>query len=68
MEFPNWPTPQNVKELQHLIGLLNTYQGFIKHFSTHTQPLNQLTEAVKSFVWSKQGDQVFKGLMSQPQL
>ena len=34
-----WPTPENLKDLQAFLGLANYYQQFIKHYSKIAGPL-----------------------------
>ena len=59
-----WPTPTNLKELRSFLGFLNFYRDFIKDFSRHARPLNDLTCKGRAFIWSQDCDDAFNDLKS----
>ena len=54
-----WPTPQNVKDVQRFIGLCNYYRRFVKNFSAIAKPLHMLTKKGKKFIWTTDCDSAF---------
>ena len=40
----NWPTPTNLKDVQHFVGFCNFYRRFIRNFSKTMKPLSNLNE------------------------
>ncbi|CAC5358374.1 unnamed protein product [Mytilus coruscus] len=49
----NEPEPENVKELQSWLGLVNYYRKFIPDMSTVLQPLNELLAKKSKWNWNK---------------
>jgi len=54
-----WPTPQNIKDVQRFIGLCNYYRRFVRNFSAIAKPLHSLTKKGKKFDWSSECDSAF---------
>ena len=57
-----WPIPENSTEVKSFHGLASYYRRFVPDFSTVAQPLNNLTEAKKDFVWTGECRRVFDRL------
>ena len=57
-----WPMPMNLKELRSFLGFLNFYCDFVKDFSRHAHPLNDLTCKGHPFVWLQDCDNAFNDL------
>lgn len=51
--------PQNVKQVQQLLGLCNYHRQFIYKFSDIAAPLSSLTPKDKKFVWSGECEESF---------
>ncbi len=47
------PQPQDIKQLQALIGKVNYYNKFIKGFSSIAAPLNALKKKGVKFQWTQ---------------
>ncbi len=47
------PPPQDIKQLQALIGKVNYYNKFIKGFSSIAAPLNALKKKGVKFQWTQ---------------
>ncbi|CAC5384111.1 unnamed protein product [Mytilus coruscus] len=47
------PEPENVKELQSWLGLVNYYRKFIPDMSTVLQPLNELLTKKSKWNWNE---------------
>lgn len=63
----NWPVPQSPSEVRAFVGLCSYYRRFVKDFSKHAAPLNQLVGKNVPFVWSTDCDNSFnylKGVLS----
>lgn len=56
----DWPSPENIKQLQRFIGLANFYRRVIHHFSKTAEPLNSLTSTKKTFKWTAEADSAFQ--------
>lgn len=56
--------PQNVKELQSFLGLVNYYRKFIPEMSSISQPLNRLLEKGVKWSWDSNCQAVFERLKS----
>ncbi|XP_033733598.1 uncharacterized protein K02A2.6-like [Pecten maximus] len=54
------PCPENVSQLKSFLGLVNYYAKFIQNLSSIVNPLNQLLEADRKWVWSKECDAAFR--------
>lgn len=62
IKVSNWPIPTSCKELQQFLGLVSYYCRFIRNFAKICQPLHQLTEKNRSFVWSQSCQEAFNTL------
>ena len=54
-----WPTPQNLKELQAFLGLANYYRRFVAHYSKFATPLHRFTKKAILFIWDKSSQDAF---------
>ena len=57
-----WPTPENLKDLQAFLGLANYYRRFIKSYSTIVTPLLRFTKKDVPFQWDKLAQKAFDTL------
>lgn len=57
-----WPTPQNVKEVESFIGFSNFYRRFIPNFSGIARPLHELTKKDVVFDWTPERQKSFDTL------
>lgn len=46
-----WPTPQNLKDVQSFLGLANYNRDSIEGYSKHSEPLTRLTRGNVPFKW-----------------
>uniref|UniRef100_A0A5S6Q373 RNA-directed DNA polymerase n=1 Tax=Trichuris muris TaxID=70415 RepID=A0A5S6Q373_TRIMR len=58
----NAPVPQNKKELQTFLGLLNFYNSFLKDKATVAEPLHRLLDKGAAWRWTKRHEQSFKAV------
>ena len=58
----DWLAPQNVMELQQLIGFSNFYCRYINHFLGKAQPLHDLRKAKTPFLWTGRFEAAFQAL------
>ena len=59
------PRPQNLKDVQSFLGLINYFQDFIQDLSSIAEPLRNLTRKDVPFIWTEDCEcafQVFKKL------
>ena len=54
------PQPQNVQQLRSFLGLLNYYGKFIPNLSTIVQPLNQLLQKDRKWMWTAECQHAFE--------
>ncbi|KAL3208762.1 hypothetical protein MRX96_038844 [Rhipicephalus microplus] len=54
------PSPQNKKELQSYLGLMNLYRTFLPNLSSHLQPLHLLLRDGQQWAWRKKQDLAFQ--------
>jgi len=57
-----WPTPENLKDLQAFLGLANYYRRFIKSYSTIVTPLLRFTKKDVPFQWDEPAQKAFDAL------
>jgi len=65
------PIPQNVKELQHLLGLISFYSRFFRNKATVLEPLHRLLDNGAPWSWTQQHQQALeqvKNLLSSDQV
>lgn len=55
----NAPKPQNIKELQSVLGMINYYGKFVPNLATLLNPLYNLLQKNSEWVWSKDCDRAF---------
>ena len=55
----DWPTPQNVQEVQQFLGLMSYYWRFIQNFAAIARPLHRLTERGRAFKWTVKCENAF---------
>ena len=48
----NTPLPQNLQQLRSFLGLLNYYRKFLPNLAAIVQPLNELLQNEKKWIWS----------------
>ncbi len=44
-----WPTPESVREVQVLLGFMNFYRQFIKHYAKVMAPISNLLHGTSKF-------------------
>ena len=57
-----WKTPENLKEVQAVLGFCNFYRRFCEDMAEIAQPLTELTKKNEPFVWTKVRDEAFEKL------
>lgn len=57
-----WPTPENLKDVQSFMGFCNFNRRFIRDFSGLSLPLTRLTRKEQAFLWSKIEEAAFQAL------
>jgi hypothetical protein len=57
-----WPTPQNLKDVQSFLGMCNFWQKFIRGFSMITCPLHDLVKKGIPFKWTEECQAAFSTL------
>ena len=60
----NMPRPENKKDIQRFLGMINYLGKFIGDLSTITAPLRELVEEKHEFVWAKPQEDAFVHLKS----
>ena len=58
----NMKRPEDVKELQSMLGIVNFYRRFLPNLSTKLQPLNKLLQKEVCWKWTKDCEKVFQQL------
>ena len=58
----DYPTPTNVQEVRHFMGLASYYRKFVSGFAKRAHPLYQLTCKGTSFAWSEDCHLAFNDL------
>ena len=61
----SWPVPGTRKQLQRFLGFANSYQRFIRGFSSITPPLSALTSSKTSFRWTDEAQGAFNTLKTR---
>eukprot|EP00882_Tetradesmus_deserticola_P016866 GHRQ01018042.1.p1 GENE.GHRQ01018042.1~~GHRQ01018042.1.p1 ORF type:complete len:157 (+),score=36.73 GHRQ01018042.1:3-473(+) len=56
------PEPQNVAQLQHVMGIVNYYRCYIPNASSIAAPINRLTKKDAVWDWGAQQSAAFKQL------
>ena len=56
----NAPLPKNVQQLRSFLGLLNYYRKFLPNLATIVQPLNELLQKNKKWLWTAKCTQAVK--------
>lgn len=57
-----WPAPRNLRELRGFLGFANFYRRFIRDFSRHARPLNDLTKKDVPWTWGLAQQRAFQAL------
>lgn len=60
----NFPTPQNIKQLQSFIGLCSYFRRFVYNFAQIASPLHSLLQKDTPFRWSTECQRAFTLLQS----
>ena len=58
----NWPTPQNLKQLQAFLGTAGYYRQYLPEFATVAKPLHQLTSKGAEWIWDSEAQAAFEEL------
>lgn len=58
----NWKTPETPTEVRQFLGLAGYYRRFIENFSKIAQPLTQLTQKDRPYVWEDKQEESFQTL------
>uniref|UniRef100_A0A5S6Q817 Reverse transcriptase domain-containing protein n=1 Tax=Trichuris muris TaxID=70415 RepID=A0A5S6Q817_TRIMR len=56
------PAPQNQKELQAFLGLLNFYNSFLKDKATVAEPLHRLLDKTAKWEWTNEHEESFQSV------
>ena len=59
----NWPTPNNVKEVEQFLGFINYHREHIKDYAQIAQPLYALTGPKVQFTWNEEHQYAFDTLI-----
>ncbi|CAG2200883.1 unnamed protein product [Mytilus edulis] len=54
-----WPTPFNIKQVKHILGMGSFYRRFVKNYADIVRPMTDLTKKGKKFVWTDQCETAF---------
>ena len=57
-----FPTPQNVQDVCHFLGLTSYYRKFIVGFTEIANPLHQMTRKGATYLWSVECQSAFEKL------
>lgn len=57
-----FPTPQNVKQLERFLGMITWYAKFIPKLADNASPMNHLRHKAVKWNWTKECDSAFKRL------
>ena len=60
-----WPAPKTVKQIQEFLGFANFYRRFIAGFSKIGQPIFNLLQKGKKFIWEEKAQQAFDALKAE---
>ena len=58
----DWPTPQEVKDVQKFLELANYYCWFIKDFTIIARPLHNMVRKNREWEWMEKQKTVFRAL------
>jgi transposase InsO family protein len=58
----DWPTPQNVKQVQRFLGFCNFYRRFVADYADITRPLERLKGKDVAWRWGVEEQAAFDGL------
>ena len=61
-DVDEWPTPENLVELQSFLGLASYYRRFIADFSIIAEPLYRLSKKGIRFLWGPEQRRAFEEL------
>ncbi|KAL0934971.1 reverse transcriptase domain protein [Colletotrichum truncatum] len=61
----DWPTPQNVKDVQSFIGYVNYYRRFLEGYSDKNDPLTRLSKKDVPWQWEEEQEQAFNEIKQQ---
>ena len=59
------PTPKNISELQHLLGMMNQFGNFSPHIAEITKPIKGASEFKKLLVMGSKHDEAFLRLKKE---
>ena len=59
------PTPQNLSDLRHFMGMINQFGKFSNKLAELTEPLRQLLRKKNSWTWGHAQDQAFAEVKSE---
>jgi hypothetical protein len=57
-----WPTPQNVKQIQSFLGFANFLRHFIPNYSTLARPLHNCTHKDAKWEWGDEEQKSFESI------
>jgi hypothetical protein len=57
-----WPSPMNVQEVRSFMGLVGYYRCFVECFLKIANPIRELQNKNKKFVWSEKCTEAFQKL------
>jgi hypothetical protein len=58
-----WPTPQNLKDVQSFTGTCNYYRRFVKDYGKIAMPLYRFTRKGQPFKWDQPAEEAFRKLI-----
>nr|XP_036575983.1 reverse transcriptase domain protein [Colletotrichum truncatum]KAF6782639.1 reverse transcriptase domain protein [Colletotrichum truncatum] len=61
----DWPTPQNVKDVQSFIGFVNYYRRFLEGYSDRNDPLTRLSRKDIPWQWEEEQKKAFDEIKQQ---
>jgi len=61
----NYPSPKDLKELNHFLGLTSYYRRFIEGYAKIAVPLHKLRQKGNNFCWNENCEKAFIELKSQ---